>query len=563
MVLVLAATICGTSNAEEWVRQGARVLPKWQLDLYASNPSCDVTTSLQVLVSSNEVGLLCTGVNKEQHPIIAALKFSQGNNLVYIYGDKELVWKASPAPDRYIPPNGTSIWTYDCRDLRLLRDLGVFVGLAKVEWRFMTTRSNPLWISAPVQSGRIIGWPIESWSSNRMIVSRLAYVPGTTNGGDIAFFLWNGTSQSMEISDSSICSNSLLAVAPTVKYVQKLNAHELWATNFVILPQTSAQWSVPIKSLINFIPQSAISKIASAGGGLDIVWSFNGCESEALPLCVGERPKTEYEKYVDSGTEFLKKYDGVPQVGANAKIAISLRLAGGGTEPMLVARVVSEETENLVGNIGGGLLKGRGRYDYGMGGDASAKVQGGGYFLVPPKETIEIRTSPSILREVAYLSGKMVELDFEFSGHSNGTMWLAFPNESGQIREVRAIRESSSPAILAFAYSGETNSGFAFVLWNNTAQPLSATKLNSRIVLSMPAMDYKREFKLDGVEFARGAIATNMHEACFVPWDAVMKQIPSEDLARLKKAGSEVDLTWKIGVWESRPLSLLLSSSIP
>ncbi len=53
-------------------------------------------------------------------------------------------------------------------------------------------------------------------------------------------------------------------------------------------------------------------------------------------------------------------------------------------------------------------------------------------------------------------------------------------------------------------------------------------------------------------------VAPGEHTDWRIPWQAVMDQIPPDDLARIEASGGEIDLVWQVNGLDSPPLPLLL-----
>lgn len=564
-----AISLCLSSMAGELIDYGGTLIPRELVDLYTNNPTPKTTASLRLMIESNSVVLLCRGMNQEDRPVVRVSPGTVGNTLVKISGVHEVRERTYRLPlfEGMMFPRGGAHWIRSFKDLDKGDSFQRVLAPTRLAWEFMTARSRPIWISAPMVSGQFDGWPSADVKTNRTVVPVLAYIPGSTNIGDLAFILWNGTDKHLRIGASA----NFYAMGPGTAYFQGLNLRELLGTNKVVAPGTVAQWLVPLGAVTNQFAADFLRFVRNAGGDLDIVWGIGpdawGASSDPLPLFVGERPKSGYELHLSEAASFEKKHAAVRVMTADTKLALSMRLLMAGAEPMLLIKIRNEEPERLFCySLGVSVVGCRGAMP--VGGQVHTREQFGETFLLDPKEDAYLRRSLADEKKYATFFGRPVtgvvmNVCMDVCKQRAGNIWLAFPDANGHLSRIKPFSDTlpAVNAILALSHTGEATSELAFVLWNRTDKEITAVNpftAKSRVMAVSPKIGYKRDLEMPGVKAKEVTIAPQAHKDWRLPWREAESLIPAEDRAKIKAAGGELDLVWKVGEWESTPLPLLM-----
>lgn len=583
--------------AVEWVRygDGTAEVPREFVDISTNNPLSHVTASLRVSVCGGETMLLCRGRNDGAIPIAGPIMYSPENVITW----NRAGWDEPFSPrgmsfDRIVSPGESATWAYEIEELFENKNSpgnSRWIGRTlSLSWWFVTSRSPPIWVAVPNKTGQFSVpnlYPLEWIPAIRPM---LVFVYNGTNAAEVEFMLWNGTTKDFAIEKPVAGANRLVASAPAIGYVRELTGQRLEVTNAVIAPRSFARWRVALCEITNQISVADTARIRDAGGDLDIVWKVGDCASSPLRLSFSARPLT----FEETEEAFLKAHQGLAHIGADTKLSLSLRLAGIGSNPVVLGTVVNQDAQSFIGNGLGPAILCEPSFRGARASVTYAKTAGGALFVIDPKEEVQFELDPSYMEMRRKYSdrGELVNFFFEYYAQTNGNVWIAFPNRDGKIQKIRAFTEydlalapeylhrktvnyKTPPLpkeskivlplvapILAFAYTGDTTPELAFVLWNRTDAAINAANPltpKSRIVASAPAINYTRELAMPGVDAKEMAIAPNTHSDWRLLWKTVLGLIPSDDLARIQAAGGDLDLTWKVGDWESPPLPVRLS----
>jgi len=148
------------------------------------------------------------------------------------------------------------------------------------------------------------------------------------------------------------------------------------------------------------------------------------------------------------------------------------------------------------------------------------------------------------------------------ANESNG-ICLAFPDAAGNIASpVVDPRSRVADAILAFIFHENRPHELGFLFLNASRQDIGVEKplaKESKIIATSPAIGYTRELFIPAVAPERVVVKAGEVGEWRIPWPKVLELIPKEDLERIKKAGGDLDLVWKVGEYESQPLPLSLA----
>ena len=147
--------------------------------------------------------------------------------------------------------------------------------------------------------------------------------------------------------------------------------------------------------------------------------------------------------------------------------------------------------------------------------------------------------------------------------YNSSPVCLAFPDPDGNIAPaVVDPRDTSAKPILAFIYHEKKPYELGFLFLNGTDADIVIEKpltQASRIVASVPAIKYTRELVLPDAKIEKIAVEAGKVGEWRIPWQTLFELIPEEDVEKIKAAGGDLDLVWKVGEYESAPLPLSLS----
>lgn len=522
----------------------------------------------------------------------------------------------SPSPDLFIEARSTQEWITE-------EPYGFFADMREsryVVWKWQGSMVDPkpdltlipppqIIIGFPAVDGRIA--PLAVGRGEKKAVLHLALVVHAMkfferkarDGGftsmlpyepprEIAFLLLNGTDTAITTDNPLTPQSAIIVRAPAINYRRELVLSNAVILKTAVAPGTHGEWRMPWQTVLDLIPPSDLEKIKAAGGDMDLVWKTGDLESAPLPMTF--LPPTQDE--LDEA--FLKKDANVPRIGENTKLSLnSLRLADMETTPVLIGKMRNEETNSVVAD---GVFRQYNHiespYDRGYSYRFMRYGNVSGFFQIAARaeELFSIHVAQLIRevrereagREVPSPIGLMINYRWNCVAQRTGNIWMAFPDKAEEISVVHAFDaarydlppgildrgvsppRANRPAlpliapILAFVYNGDKPPELAFFLWNRTDIEIAASNPltpKSRIIASAPAIKYTREISMPDVKAIERKIAPNTHTDWRLPWKTVIGLIPSDDLAKIKAAGGELDLTWKVGDWESPPLPVLLS----
>jgi hypothetical protein len=407
------------------------------------------------------------------------------------------------------------------------------------------------------------------WFENRRFKGN-AYQPLR----EFAFLLLNGTDAAITTDNPLTPQSAIIVRAPAINY-----RHELVLSNAVIsktsvAPGTHGEWRMPWQTVLDLIPPADLEKIKAAGGDMDLVWKTGDLESAPLPMTF--LPPTQDE--LDEA--FLKKHANLPRIGENTKLSLNFRLADMDANPVLLGTMRNEETNSVVADkrfIDRNLVESSYKwYPFNCG---RGQKTPGPFVAEAGGDVVFSETFRGLAEYIGYSkenssTGMVFCYQWHCMTQHTGIIWVALPDKDGRLGVIRSFADELSPKspryrpeppvapIIAFVYNGGSPTELAFVVRNRTdieiaaANPLTP---KSRIIASAPAIKYTRELSMPDVKAIDRKIAPNTHTDWRLPWKTVIGLIPSDDLAKIKAAGGELDLTWKVGDWESPPLPVLLS----
>jgi hypothetical protein len=195
--------------------------------------------------------------------------------------------------------------------------------------------------------------------------------------------------------------------------------------------------------------------------------------------------------------------------------------------------------------------------------------------LIAPNETVILTAQLNGLlidiREVLVNEPIGRAFCYEWRCHKqfSRTIWLSIPGPDNKVSRIYSYTDKYLPIseyyrpplppiapLLAYVHNPETPPALTCVLWNRTEEAIQVA--DSRIIVSAPALDYRRELDLPGGLALPAAVAPGAHTDWRIPWNSIMDLIPPADLARITASGGELDLAWKTGEHVSPPLPILL-----
>lgn len=158
--------------------------------------------------------------------------------------------------------------------------------------------------------------------------------------------------------------------------------------------------------------------------------------------------------------------------------------------------------------------------------------------------------------------GRYVDL-FWFIGKIAPSVTVAFSDADGIIASpVVDPRNPDAKPILAFIFHDNRPYELGFLFLNGSRQDIGVEKpltKESRIIVSSPAIGYTRELFIAASASERIVVEAGKVGEWRLPWQTVLNLIPKEDLERIKAAGGDLDLVWKVGEYQSDPLPLSLA----
>jgi hypothetical protein len=170
-----------------------------------------------------------------------------------------------------------------------------------------------------------------------------------------------------------------------------------------------------------------------------------------------------------------------------------------------------------------------------------------------------------------------------FYGVFSNPLTFAFPKSDGSIASPvvesgfgnRSVIESGQPgirpigqphglAVLAFTFNYNNTNELAFLFLNGSNETVTVEKpltQASQIVATAPAIEYTKALFIAGQPSENIAIESGNVGEWRIPWKTVYELIPEADLAKIKEAGGDLDLVWKVGNYESPPLPISLRTT--
>ena len=133
---------------------------------------------------------------------------------------------------------------------------------------------------------------------------------------------------------------------------------------------------------------------------------------------------------------------------------------------------------------------------------------------------------------------------------------------AGVAPAVVASRDLTARPILAFIFSQKNNHEMGFIFLNGTGEDVAVVRpltQASRIIATSPAIKYTRELIIPASAPERVVVEAGKVGEWRLPWQTVLNLIPKEDLERIKAAGGDLDLVWKVGEYRSDPLPISLA----
>ena len=392
---------------------------------------------------------------------------------------------------------------------------------------------------------------------------------------EIAFLLLNGTDAAITTANPLTPQSAIIVRAPAINYRRELVLPNEAVTETSVAPGTHGEWRIPWQTVLDLIPAADLEKIKAAGGDLDLVWKTGEIESDPLPLTF--LPPTQDE--LDEA--FLKKHANVPRIDENTKLSLNFRLADMDTNPLLLGTMRNEETNSVVADK---RFIDRNRvvssYKWSPFNSGRGQKIRGPFVAEAGGDVVFSETFHGLAEYIEYSrenssTGMVFCYQWHCMTQHTGIIWVAMPDKDGRLGVIRSFADKFSPksryyrpdppvaSIIAFVYNGGSPTELAFVVRNRTDIEIAASNPltpKSRIIASAPAIKYTRELSMPDVKAMERKIAPNTHTDWRLPWMTVIGLIPADDLAKIKEAGGELDLTWKVGDWESTPLPVLLST---
>jgi hypothetical protein len=411
---------------------------------------------------------------------------------------------------------------------------------------------------------------------------------------ELAFLLLNGTAEPLDAQPPLSAGSILYLSAPGIGYSTNIVVDSNGFESKTIPAGECGQWRIPFEKILAQIPKETVEAIRADDGKLDLVWKTGDIESQMLPLIL--LPPTQGE--LDA--KFLAEHADVPRIDQNTDLSLDLRLAGiEGNKPVLLGTMRNNEKHAVLwaadrksiqyNNVSPSCLFGNtfyfNRLGYRLGyGNVN---YGGRPHIVDSKERVEMlipldRYAAGQQRRVAErTSGFMMAGRWEFFDRVIGAIWLGLPGDKNGIGKIHAfdaqwhklttfdihqgkgpLAMSGVPALpmvaplLAYVYKADSPSELTCVLWNRTEEAVQLKA--SRIIVTNAALGYRREIALPAGLDLPATVAPGTHTDWRVPWSAIVKQIPSRDLARIKAADGKLDLIWQANDLASPALPLLL-----
>jgi len=146
---------------------------------------------------------------------------------------------------------------------------------------------------------------------------------------------------------------------------------------------------------------------------------------------------------------------------------------------------------------------------------------------------------------------------------SHETILLGFVGVDGEIHKPVVPRGSKVLDLnLGLVYHKDNPLEMIFLALNGTGESVSIGKplhRDSLIVATSPTIDYRREFFLPEARSEQVRVEAGQVDEWRIPWQTVLDLIPPEDLEKIKAGGGDLDLAWRTGEFESKPLPLSLA----
>ncbi len=385
---------------------------------------------------------------------------------------------------------------------------------------------------------------------------------------ELAFLLLNGTEDAIEAVPPLSEGSVLHVTAPGIGYSAAVSLPPSGFEAQTVEPGDCGQWRIPFERILEQIPPETVEAIRAADGALDVVWRAGDLESPPLPLIL--MPPTQAER----DAAFLAEHADVPRIDEHTDLSLDLRLAGIENEPVLLGRLRNNEPHAVLADdrfFDHNNLDSSFRYAPFF----TRHEKGRRLFLLNANETVLMSTQfVSLLhdiRDVLMDEGIGRVFCYEWRCHKRyaGPIWLSIPGTDGKIQIIHTYSEKYLPVseyyrpdlppiapLLAYVHNPDTPPELTCVLWNRTEEAIQVA--DSRIIVTAPAVEYRRELPLPTGLSLPTTVAPGEHTDWRVPWQAIRDMIPADDLTRIEAGGGELDLVWQTGDHTSPPLPILL-----
>jgi len=388
---------------------------------------------------------------------------------------------------------------------------------------------------------------------------------------ELAFLTLNGTDEPQEVAPPLSVESILHVSAPGIGFSAEITLQDSGFEARTIEPGESGQWRIPFERILEQIPAETVEAIRAADGALDLVWKSGEIESPPLPLIL--LPPTQAE--LDAA--FLAEHADVPRIDEHTDLSLDFCLAGIENEPVLLGRLRNNEPHAVLWDDQSrksSILRVSPRF--GMSFDLTRSHYGWRPNIIDAAESIALSISvrkfaeeqrgrrPEIAKVGFVMAGR-----WEFFNKTVNTIWMAIPGINSQFREIHADaswysiqdqqregRHDRIAPLLAYVHTPDTPPELTCVLWNRTEEAINVT--STRIVVTAPAIDYRRELSLPTGLDLPATVAPGEHTDWRVDWQTIRDMIPADDFTRIKATGGELDLVWQVNGLDSPPLPLLL-----
>jgi len=162
------------------------------------------------------------------------------------------------------------------------------------------------------------------------------------------------------------------------------------------------------------------------------------------------------------------------------------------------------------------------------------------------------------------IRGEYYLITWHPKGHPAQYVCLGYADADGNIAPpVVDPRDPTAKPILAFIFHEKQPHELGFLFLNGAGEDVAIGKpltANSRIIASAPTIDYNRELVIPDATVEEAVVEPGKVGEWRLPWQTVYELIPPEDLEKIKVAGGDLDLVWKVGDYESDPLPISLAA---